>query len=370
MSDFSMSLKIQELINAQKSFVETGTKRFDAMQRQLDAIDAQRQRPTPGDYTGGGQFPNYQTPGEHFIKSADIELLKKTNRLNFRIEKGFHPAFETKTLIDSTALGYSTPGILGADRIQDSIVPLPRRRLTVRDLLRAKPVTGGQVDWIQELAFTNAASPQEEGESKGESANTFQIASEKVRTLAHWIPVSKQALDDLSELRRFIDENLIYGLKLIEENELLWGDGSGEHLHGLGHQATAYAGTYWVENDSKLDALRHAIAELEVADEECTAMILHPKDLHDIDCIKTLPNEYVPNTGSYVVGNPLGGLLRVRTLWGRPVVSTTAMVQGTFLMGNFANQIIGDRLPAVVEATDTHDDYWVKTRSPSAARNA
>ena len=108
-----------------------------------------------------------------------------------------------------------------------------------------------------------------------------------MRTIAHWLPVTRQAWDDLPELRRFIDENLIYGLKVIEENELLFGDGSGEHLHGVAHQATAYAGTYTAASDTKLDTLRHAIAELEVADEEATAMILNPKDVHDIDLIKT-----------------------------------------------------------------------------------
>ncbi len=353
--------KLAELVGVHKAFMDGVKSDMAKIQNQVDALDVRVQQKDIHMPASGYGFPGYTTPGEIFIKRTDdIELLKKTNRMRFGLDR-LHPAFETKTLIDSAALGFSTPGILNAERILDGIVPLARRRLTVRDLLRTKPVTAGQVDWIQQLAFTNAASPQTEGSDKGESATTFQIASEVVRTLAHWIPVTKQALDDLPELRRIIDEVLIYGLKLIEEYELLWGDGTGQHLHGIGHQATAYAGTYAAANDTKLDVLRHAIAELEVAEEEATGIILNPKDVHDIDVLKT-EDSGTANTGAYLIGNPLGGVLRVRTYWGRPVVSTTAITAGTFLVGNFANGVIGDRQGATIDVSDSHDDYFIRNK--------
>lgn len=328
--------------------------------QQVDRLKAEFERPHPGmpgrkDITMS--YPDYQTPGARFTEKADIDLLKKTNRLRFQLDGGFWPKFESKTLIDSSALGFSTPGILSAERIT-GIVPLPRRRLTVRDLLRTKPITAGAVDWISELAFTNAASPQTEGSPKAESANTFAIKSEKTRTLAHWIPLSKQCVDDLPELRRFIDENLLYGLKLIEEWEILFGDGSGDHLHGLVHQAAAYAGTYSAAGDTKLDVLRHAILELEASDRQCSGFILNPKDAHDVDLIKT--EEGGINKGSYLVGDPLGGNIQVKTLWNRAVVTTTAIPSGKFLAGNFANAIIGDRQGAVIDLSENYEDYFTR----------
>jgi HK97 family phage major capsid protein len=327
---------------------------------QLDLVRAELLKPhqdSPGSQDAPG-FKGYVSPGQQFVEHADIELAKKGGRMRFRLDQ-VHPAFETKTLIDSTALGFSTPGILNAERIS-SIVSLPRRRLVVRDLMRSKPVTAGQVDWIQELAFTNAASPVVEGEEKAESADSFQIASEKVRTLAHWIPLTKNALADLPELRRFIDENLVYGLKVIEEWELLFGDGSGEHLHGLWHQAPSYLGSYSAGSDTVLDKLRHIVLELAMKDEECTAFVLNPKDWHDAELVKTAPGG--ANTGAYVIGDPIGGVLRVPTVWGRPVVVTPVMPAGNFLAGQFANAVIGDRLPATLDLSENVNDDFIHNR--------
>lgn len=352
--DNELQSALNDLKGLHTSFAEKVNGEVTVLKNQLNDIQAYKQKPG-----APSESREDLTPGGRFTKSIDPEFLRKSGRM--RVELGhMWPDLEGKTLVDSAALGFSTPGILSPQRIDDSIVGLPRRRLTVRDLLRAKPITAGQVDWIQELAFTNAASPQVEGNSKQESANSWVIASEKVRTLAHWLPITRQAADDLPELRRFIDDNLVWGLKVIEEWELLFGDGSGEHLHGLAHQAMAYAGTYDTASDSKLDVLRHGILELEVADEQATAFIINPVESHSIDLIKT--NDGGANLGSYIVGDPLGGTLRVRTLWGRPVIVTNVMPAGKFLVGDFSKAVIGDRMGATVEASESHDDFWVKNK--------
>jgi HK97 family phage major capsid protein len=329
-------------------------------------IDRVEQRlAAPGSRSSGGSdgpgLEGYVTPGQQFIEAADVlELIQKTRRGVLRLEKGFHPSFERKTLLDSTALGFSTPGILGADRIEPAILPLARRRLTVRDLLRARPVLQGQIDWIKESTFTNAASPQTEASAKAESSDAFTIASSKVHTIAHWLPVTRQALDDLLELRRFLDENLIYGLKLKEETELLSGDGLGDHLLGIATQATAYADTYAATGDTRLDKLRHAATELAVREENPSGFIINPVDYDLIRGIKT--NVGGAGTGQYIASDPLGGQLRVPTLWGLPTVVTNTMPAGHFLAGDFMMAVIGDRLPATIDVSDSHSTYFTENK--------
>ena len=51
-----------------------------------------------------------------------------------------------------------------------------------------------------------------------------------MQTLAHWIPVSRQVLDDAVALQDYINMRLMYGLKLVEENQLLNGNGIGQNL--------------------------------------------------------------------------------------------------------------------------------------------
>jgi HK97 family phage major capsid protein len=50
---------------------------------------------------------------------------------------------------------------------------------------------------------------------------------------------SKQILDDFAQLQSMIDAEMRYGLKYVEEQEILFGDGTGAHLHGIVPQATA-----------------------------------------------------------------------------------------------------------------------------------
>lgn len=121
---------------------------------------------------------------------------------------------------------------------------------------------------------------------------TFTIDSANVRTIAHWIPATSQVLEDWSQLRRIIDNQMMYGLK----TELLMGDGLGVHLSGLITQATSCAAS-----DQKLDTLRHAVLEAEDDDEEVDFIVLNPKDFHDIELIKDEAGG--ANLGSYVIGD-------------------------------------------------------------------
>ena len=157
-----------------------------------------------------------------------------------------------------------------------------------------------------------------------------------------------------------MDANLIYGLKLVEEPDLLNGDGTTYHLAGIAHQASPYAGTYAAAGDTPLDTLRHAILELENVEEMCTGIIVNPVDAHRIDLIKS--EEGGTNKGKYVAADPLGGMLTVRTTWGRPTVVTRSMPAGKFLAGNFGLVVIGDRMDATVDVSENVNDDFVKNR--------
>lgn len=327
------------------------------MKTRLDDLEAEMRRPGLPERKEIGGLAGYRTPGQRIIEEKGlIEDFRRTGRIKLNIGNMF-PEFDQKTLIDAAAIGYSTPGILNAQRI-DAIVPLARRRLTVRDLLRTRPVNGAAVDFIRELAYTNAASPTTDSGTRNESADTFVIASERVKTIGHWIPASRALFDDLPELRRFIDDNLVYGIKLREENEALNGDNLGQHYNGICGQATPYAGSYATAGDTKLDKLRHAILELEARDEACTAFVLNPRDMHDIELIK---EEYGgANSGSYVIGDPLQGTLNVRTLWGRPVVSTNSMASGYFLAFDASKVVAAERQDATVDFSESHDEFFIQ----------
>jgi HK97 family phage major capsid protein len=118
-----------------------------------------------------------------------------------------------------------------------------------------------------------------EGVRKPQSAITFDIETAPVRTIAHWTKTSRQILDDAPQLQSTVDSELRYGLSLAEEQEILFGDGTGQHILGVVAQATAYDTGRNVLNDTRFDTLAHGIAQSEVALLPATGIIMNINDL-------------------------------------------------------------------------------------------
>lgn len=261
------------------------------------------------------------------------------------------------------AEGQNQP-LVQEDRVAGIFIDPAQRRFTIRDLIPTMQTDSNLVEFVKEDVFDDQAAIQGAGSSpqvyenvaKAESGITFTLESEKVHTVAHWIPASRQVLDDASLLRGHIDQRLLYGLKLEEELQLLTGSGIGANLNGLITQAPAYDAGLDVANDTKIDKLRHAILQV-VRDGEYMAdgIVLNHKDWHDIELVKV-------NAGTddrYVWANPANQ--QMPRLWGLPVVPTNSMTLGDFLVGAFQlAATIWDRMMATIEVAREHDDFFIK----------
>jgi HK97 family phage major capsid protein len=262
---------------------------------------------------------------------------------------------ERKTTITTGGLGSGTTGIIMPQRIP-GITGLPMQELRIRDLMTVTQMTtGNSFDYVRMLARTNAASPQVEAATKAESTYTWQTVSDTVKTIAHFTNVSRQAIEDVPWLQGTINSELMYGLLLKEEAEILSGDGTGQHIRGLLTQATAYNTALNVTADTKLDKLRHAKLQARLVGLGTFApdgIVLNPTDMAAIELIKDEAGG--ANKGRYILGNAVDGT-PVKMIWGLPVVESDSIAAGTFLIGAFstAAQLI-DRMAAMVEISWEH----------------
>jgi HK97 family phage major capsid protein len=216
--------------------------------------------------------------------------------------------------------------------------------------------SGNSFDFVKQSGRTNGASPQIEASPKAESTYTWTAASDTVKTIAHFTNISRQALDDITWIQGAINGELTYGLKLREEAEILSGDGTGQHLNGILHQASAYDTGLNVGSDQRLDTLRHAKLQARLAGLGTFApdgIVLHPTDMEKIELIKT--EEGGANKGVYIIGDPRTGPA-VKLVWGLPVVESDSISAGTFLIGSFgvAAELI-DRMQAMIEISFEHN---------------
>jgi HK97 family phage major capsid protein len=129
------------------------------------------------------------------------------------------------------------------------VVAPPERRLFLRDLLPAQQ-SNGVVEYVEETGFTNAAAPVAEGATKPPSNLTFDLVQLSAKVIAHTLTASRQILSDAPMLQAYVDGRMVYGIKLEEEQQMLYGDGTGENLTGL--LAHASRQTYAESTDGTL----------------------------------------------------------------------------------------------------------------------
>lgn len=290
---------------------------------------------------GGEDEPELKSLGHEVANHPDVKAYAEGG------SKGT-VGFAVKAV--TTAAG-SSGGLIRPDR-QTEVTGLQRMGLRVRDLLTPGRTEGNSIEYAYQVARTNNAAGVAETAQKPESAYTWDVAQSPVKTIAHWVPVSRQAMDDIPQLESLIDGELRWGLDDAEDAELLLGDGTGQHLNGLYTQATPYSAPIAIAGATRIDQLRLALLQVELADYAPDGMVIHPTAWAGIELTKDA-------AGGYIFANPQG--LAGPVLWGRPVVSTKRIGVGNFLTGAFklAGQIF-DRMDTEVRISDQDRDNFIK----------
>ena len=250
--------------------------------------------------------------GESLLKSAEFKAFqdKRTDLV-------------TKANIIGTGAA-NDPLVHGGKPFIDAGV---RQPLTLRQLLPAFPTLAGAIELPVKTSSTNAAAIQDrEGTAHGESAYGFESSFVPVQTLGHWVPASNQIFEDAGQLDGFIRSELLSDLAAVVEDQLLNGDGTNSQLTGLLDNATAYSQSSPITYTGRLDILRDAIYQVQLAKFRPNAIVLHPLDWRNIEVSKDSQNRDL--VGLHSATEPM--------LWGLPVIVSMSIASGTFLVGDFS----------------------------------
>jgi HK97 family phage major capsid protein len=296
----------------------------------------------------GAQGQN-ETMGEMLTKSDSFKAMQEGRSKFARVE--------TKAAIVN-ATGASQPLVQAQRNV--GIINNPNRILTIRDLLPVGRTASNLVEFTRENVFTNNANPQYvspdfENVTKPESGITFTLASSAVVTLAHFIPVSRQVLDDSAQLESYVNGRLTYGLKLEEEDQLLNGSGLSGNIGGILKSGNFTAYNRAVTGDTKIDALRRALTQAQLSEYTADSIVLNPADWETIELQKA-------TTGEYIFGGDFGPIDAIGPrIWGKRVVPTNSIPAGTFLVGSFSmGAQIWDRMDAAVQISYEDGDNFKK----------
>lgn len=235
----------------------------------------------------------------------------------------FEVSYRTKTAgdevaeLDNTEL-FGSGGNAGA---LTTMFPLEtpgfvQRRLMIADLLPSVPITtGNSASWpIVDTRGVLDYTPQTELQDKPAGEYKFDVTSAQLTTLAGWVKVSNQFLEDAPGLVAYINADLPFQVRFNEENYLAY------ELYQAADSATAITG-----GSSMFDSILDAKTTIQLNNFEPNGLVIYPSDW------AILLAEKFTNAG-YVGGGPFTA---TNNPWGLNVVVTQAATEGSPLVGDF-----------------------------------
>lgn len=295
-----------------------------------------------------------QTLGEQFVSSDAYKSRVKDGSVNGRgsasVEaKGFFAPSGQKATFTTAGTGLD-PTV----NYQYGPVLVEQQRLTVADLFAQGQTTLNAIPYIKETSFTNGADTVAEEGEKPEATFATEDATAPVKKIAVLGKVTDEMFADFPMMRDYVNQRLIFMVQAKEEQQLLNGTGTGSQITGVlqdsGVQSQAKG------SDSVPDAIHKAITKIRtVGFFEPDALVIHPNDWQDVRLLKD-------GEDRYYAGGPFGDLADDR-IWGLRVVVTTAITEGTALVGAFKmGGQVWRREGIRVEATNTHEDDFAYNR--------
>lgn len=328
-------------------------------------------------YLSGPTAAEAKSIGQMFTESEEFKRLQASGTGNmtqpWKYEgKDMGGKWETKDVYSAAPVGGNPLGFRPLYR--EPVVVQAFRKVRVRDLFPVQTTTAAVIEYFRVLGFaplpglyagTNAASvtPERLADNSNfamapHTALNFQGVQSPVRLINHWEAAHRNVLMDVPQLQGIIDTELLYGLRLAEDNQILNGTGTGEDLTGLMSGAIQGIQTYSrpssASTDTKVDDIRRAATKAILAYYEPTGVVMHPSDWEKVETQKD-------STGAYIIAIAVAMGAEQR-IWRLPVVDTPAMAEGSALVGSFGlGAKLYDRMEGTIRVAEQHADFFLRS---------
>jgi HK97 family phage major capsid protein len=255
------------------------------------------------------------------------------------------PGINVKTLMTQAA-GWAPENIR-----MPGYVPSAQRIPTVLDAIPMGTTGQAAVVYMEETTYTNNAAGRTEGANNaGEAALAMTIQTANVREFAVWLPVTREQMDDVSQVQGYVNNRLPLMLRQVMSAAILTGAGAPSFtgIIGLAGVQTQAKGA-----DPTPDAIHKAMVLVSVTGRaNPNVTIWHPNDWQDVRLLRTAD-------GVYIWGSPSDA--GPERIWGLPVIQDSACTENTALVGDFATFTeLAMRQGIQLEVSDSHAGLFIQ----------
>lgn len=215
----------------------------------------------------------------------------------------------------------------------------------VRDLVSVRQTGSDTVEFVRQTTKVDDAAVVAEATSlsdglKPETAVAYEKVTAPVETIAVWIPATKQALSDASQLRGMIEQEL--RADLVDQLEA-------EIFADIAADTNILTGAY---DTDLLTTTRKALTNLMVNGlDKPSAWVFNPSDWESFELLQD-------SQSRYYYGGPMN--VGPQRLWGVPVVQSFHVASGYAYLANWNKAVLWDREQASVSISDQHSDFFIR----------
>jgi HK97 family phage major capsid protein len=338
----AMTHMTEQAVAAGRDLTEVETATIADMESRCRNIDAQLQ--THNEQLASARaFADLQTKLESHREQDEQRVAAAVETTDFR--SWGQQVVESEEFRTYGGRGQSTPVDVGSfleERvpITTTTLNIPPFQWTPREqtfkplllnLVGRVLVSSGAIEWV-EMGTDPVAAVVAEGQPKPEASWTSAPKTASLETIAHWVQITRQALEDASYIRSLIESKLRRGLLAKAEADIA---------------AAIVAATLPTATDADLlAAIRLGIAEVETRGYSPNTVLLNPADYAGLDIT--------------VLQETNGGPSRQFSYWGLTPVPSPVQPAGTATVGDFQTGVtLFDRGTTSVFMSDSHASLFI-----------
>lgn len=209
--------------------------------------------------------------------------------------------------------------------------------------------TQSTVLYMEETTFTNAATEVAEGTTYPEATLAYTEKNSEVRKVAVFLPVTDEQFEDEPRARSVVENRLPFMLQQRIDLQALTGNGTAPNLRGT--ENVVGVNTQALGTDPIPDAIYKGMRMIrDTGFAEPSVVFIRPSVWEGVRLLRTAD-------GMYIWGHP--SLPGPETIWGVPVVQTTAVTATKAVIGDYANfSELAVRRGIDVQISNSHGTYF------------
>ncbi len=336
-----------------KESTETSEASIKAVKEELTASVNEIKAKAGTSFGGGGQPLNFANElGQKLSEKASELKAFKDNKF-----KGFgHIEMESKVVGNFA----SATSLTGSYFVEPTLVAGVTAKLFetvhMRNLLPVGSTNSNTIRYVVDNGGEGAPTMVAEGAAKPQMDRDLEIKDSPVRKIATHMRLPEEMVDDIPYLQSFLVQIGIEEVMIVEDNQILYGDGTGQNLTGFNTTGTPFAaGTSIVAAANEFDVI--GAAKKQIRNNKIggnLVALINPTSYYNMRYgRKDTTNNYLFMGG----GNGINLGLQVD---GVQIYEHTAVTEGGFFVFSPQAASIYDRAGTTVRFYDQDQDNAIK----------